>query len=117
MSDGKIEDHFVSDIEYVLTKYLKSETSFGPLLDYDFPIVDGKKILEINIKSSAKPVFYKHLSSNNREKQFQIFYNNEKQFERILDDFYYREGSHKEPITTFEEFLRYSNEHFRKFKA
>ena len=32
----------------------------------------------------------------------------------MLDDFYFRNGSHKEPLETFEEYEKYVNEHFQK---
>lgn len=108
----KFEDLYVDEIEKKLNKTLSSETNFGPLIKYKMRSIDDINILELNIKQCPTPVFYKHLNKKNKIKQFDIFFNNEKVTSRELDDFYYRDGSKKEPIYTFEEFYQYLKNRF-----
>lgn len=123
-TETKFQDKLRSDIEDSLEKFLISEKNFGPLIDYDFPVIDGKTILEINIRRCSRPVFYKHWTKSNKEMNFKIMitgsllnglkYENDKiLFERRLDNFYYRDGSRKRETETFEEFLEYYNVHFQ----
>jgi hypothetical protein len=107
LSDEKFQDYYVSDIENTLEKLLVSDTNFGPLLEYEFRIFDGVFILEINIKRSDFPVFYKHWSKKNKEIEFDIFENGEKITTRKLDYFAYRDGSRKVPVDTFENFYKF----------
>lgn len=116
LSDEKFFDTLRSDLEDSLTKHLHSRTSFGKLLDYEWHEIDGKIILEIIIKSSNSPFFYKHFSKKKTEMVFDIGVtkNNsfELHFQRKIDDFYVREGSRKKLIETMEEFNTYFYDHF-----
>ena len=108
----KFLDIYVDRIEKKLRKVLSSEDNLGPLIEYNLISINEKYILEINIKPSKTPVFYKHLSKKNKPKQFEIFYNNEKISSMELDDFYYRDGSSKIPIRSFENFYIYFKNRF-----
>jgi predicted HTH transcriptional regulator len=121
ISDEKFQDDLRSEIESSLETNLVSETRLGQLIDYDWWIMDGKMILEIVIPSSKTPVFYKNIrrtgKNKGREIKFAICVAENNQLavhdQRFLDDFFIREGSHKSPITTFEEFTVYYSEHFK----
>ena len=113
LSDGKFKDELWSDIEDTLDKYLKSDVLRGPLLDHDFPVIDGVMFLEINVKRSPAPFFYKNLSRNNKEINYEICLDNKIITKRRLDGFYVRNGSRKIPMETFEEFQSYFKEHFQ----
>jgi predicted HTH transcriptional regulator len=123
ISDEKFQDDLRSEIESSLETNLVSETRLGQLIDYDWWVMDGKMILEIVIPSSKTPVFYKNIrragKNKGREIKFAICVGENNQLavhdQRFLDDFFIREGSHKSPITTFEEFTTYYCEHFKKF--
>ena len=107
LSDDKFKDKFRSDIEKTLDKFLASDASFGPLLDFDFPVIDGKMLLEIDVKRSPEPVFYKCLNRNNKETVFEIHINGNEVTRRRLDEFHYRDGSRKRHCETFEEYQDY----------
>ena len=121
ISDDKFQDDLRSEIESSLETNLVSKTRLGQLLDYEWWNIDGKTILEIIIPSSKNPVFYKNIrrTGKNKGKQitFVIGYEEKNNIithdERELDDFFVREGSHKSPITTFEEFTNYYDEYFK----
>lgn len=116
MSDEKFRDKMRSELEESLTKNLSYSTSFGKLLDYVWHAIDGKMILEIIIKSSSQPFFYKHYSKKNTEIIFDVGITRNNSFElhsqRKIDEFYVREGSRKKRIETFEDFTAYYKEHF-----
>ena len=107
LSDDKFKDQFRSDVEKTLDKFLATDASLGPLLDFDFPVIDGKMILEINVKRSPAPVFYKCLNRNNKETVFEICLNGNEVTRRRLDEFHYRDGSRKKHCETFEEYQNY----------
>lgn len=108
----KFEDLYVTEIEKKLSNILACEKYLGDLVNYEMKLINEVHILEINVKSCNKPVFYKHLNKNNKNKQFDIYFNNEKITSREFDDFYYRDGSSKLPINTFEEFYKYMKSKF-----
>ena len=112
LSDDKFKDQFRSDVEKTLDKFLTSDASYGPLLDFDFPVFDGKMILEINVTRCPAPVFYKCLNRNNKETVFEIHLNGNEVTRRRLDEFHYRDGSRKKHCETFEELYSYISQHF-----
>ena len=112
LSFQKFEDELRSDIENVLARLLKSDAELHSLIEYRLWDIDGKEILEIEMKRSPEPVFYKNLSRNQKEIKFEIFSSGSKISERCLDEFYVREGSHKKPYETFEQFRKYMKDHF-----
>ena len=112
LSDEKFMDEFRSDIEKTLDRFLTSTIPIGPLLEFEFPIIEEVRILQITIKNSSFPFFYRTLSKSNKAKIFQIFENGEKITERMLDDFYYSDGSRKVRIETFEQFHKYLKNKF-----
>tara|TARA_B100001540_G_scaffold220588_1_gene194995 strand:+ start:23 stop:781 length:759 start_codon:yes stop_codon:yes gene_type:complete len=114
LSEGKFQDVLRGDIEDVLEKYLKCTKSVVSLLDFNFPEIDGKIILEITIKRSTEPIFFKYLSRNKKERVFPIEIFEGKKTNRKLDYFCYRAGSRKHETETIEEFYAYYNEHFKK---
>ena len=107
LSDDKLKDQFRSDVEKTLDKFLASDASLGPLLDFDFPVIDGKMLLQIDVKRSPAPVFYKCLNRNNKETVFEICLNGNEVTRRRLDEFHYRDGSRKKHCETFEEYQNY----------
>jgi len=113
LSDDKFSDKFRSDVEKTLDKFLASDASFGSLLDFDFPVIDGKMLLQIDVKRSPAPVFYKCLNRNNKETVFEICLNGNEVTRRRLDEFHYRDGSRKRHCETFEEYHEYHNQHFQ----
>ena len=114
LSEGKFQDKFRSDIEDVVEKHLRpAQKSVVSLLDFDFPEIDGKIILEITIKSSSEPIFFKYFTRKNNEMAFPIKIN-DKIKNRRLDEFWYRAGSRKRETHTIEEFYAYYNERFKK---
>tara|TARA_Y100000590_G_scaffold83349_2_gene92885 strand:- start:2320 stop:3081 length:762 start_codon:yes stop_codon:yes gene_type:complete len=112
LSFQKFEDELRTDIENVLARLLKSDAELHRLIEYHLWEIDEKEILEIEIKRSTEPVFYKNLSRNQKEIKFEISTNGNKITERCLDEFFVREGSHKKPYETFEQFRRYLKDHF-----
>ena len=109
---GKFEDLYVTAIEKKLSTILACEKYLGDLIRYEMKLINEVYILEINIKSCQSPVFYKHLNKNNNNKQFDIYFKNERVTSREFDDFYYRNGSSKLPIKTFEEFYKHMKNKF-----
>lgn len=112
LSDVKFMDEFRSDIEKTLDKFLTSDIPIGSLIEFEFPIIEEVLILEITIKKSPSPFFYRSLSKSNKPKIFQIYENGEKITERMLDTFYYRDGSRKIRIETFEQFHKFLKNRF-----
>lgn len=114
LSDMKFKDIYRSDIEKTLDRFLVSDENLGSLIDFNFPVIDGVMILEINITRSDSPVFYKHKSRNNKEINFEIYENGKKLGDRKIDEFYYRDGSRKVRIDTFEEFYTFLQNNFQQ---
>jgi predicted HTH transcriptional regulator len=120
ISDDKFKDKLRTDIEHSLETNLYSKIRLGQLVDYDWWHIDGKIFLEIIIPSAKAPVFYKHLYKTEPDKGKEIMFNltykeghtEMKGPSKKLDEFFVREGSHKSPITTFEEYTAYYNTHF-----
>ena len=119
LSEGKFIDELGMMIIDVLEKFLVSDYPImsaveGPLIDFDFPVINDVTILEVNVKQSPEPFFFKHISKKNKEIEFDIFLKNERIYGRRLDEFYYREGGQKERIHTFHDFYRYYKNRFKK---
>jgi len=114
LSEGKFIDELTMMIIAVLEKFLVSDYPIGQLINFDFPIINDVRILEVNVKQSPEPFFFKHLSKKNKEIEFDIVINNEKVTTRKLDEFYYREGGQKERIETIHEFFKYYKSRFKK---
>ena len=119
LSEGKFIDELTMMIIAVLEKFLVSDYPImsaveGPLIDFDFPVINDVRILEVNVKQSPEPFFFKYISKKNKEIEFDIILNNEKVTTRKLDEFYYREGGQKERIHTFHEFFKYYKSRFQK---
>lgn len=113
LTDQKFMDKFRSDIEDQLEKFLSCSTRLGSLTEYDFPIINGVMILEILIKNSPVPVFY-NFPARNKHIKFQISQNGDMGTSRELDEFHYRNGSHKGHCDTFAEFLEFYRQHFKE---
>ena len=117
-SDGKT--HSFGTFPDLTSDNLYSKIRLGQLVDYDWWHIDGKIFLEIIIPSAKAPVFYKHLYKTEPDKGKEIMFNltykeghtEMKGPSKKLDEFFVREGSHKSPITTFEEYTAYYNTHF-----
>jgi hypothetical protein len=109
-SDGKFKDKLVTQIEGVLEKLLTG--NLGKFLDYNFWKYNEKIFLEIVVKKSTYPVFYRYFSRKGNAKVFQIFYKNNKITDRKLDEFHFRDGSGKKHCETFEEYQEYYEKHF-----
>lgn len=102
LTDTDFFDEYQSDIEKTLDKHLTSDNPLGPLIDYNFPKIDDVTILEMTIRNSPNPVF------SNNPQDYQLYQNGKKVGKnRKLDNFYYRDGSRKKPIETFNEFFKY----------
>jgi len=103
----KFKDIYQDDIEKNLDKYLSCNFIIHKYVHFDYFHILGKDILQISIDPGPSPVFYRNISSNNKPKVYRIYENNEFRTEKVLDEFYYRNGSKKRPITTFEEFYSF----------
>ncbi len=114
LPDEKVEDFLEMDLMTVLTKYLASDEPIAPLLEINFPEIDGVKILEIHIAKSPKPFFFKNLLSGGREIKFNIKFNNESFGQRFLDNFYIRRGGAKIMLEKNQDFYDYSKNRFQK---
>lgn len=101
LTDAKFFDTFQSDIEKTLDKYLISDNPLGPLIDYDFPKIEGVTILEMSIRKSENPVFSK------KSEIFDLYQDGKKVGSTNRDIFYFRDGSRKKPIETFQDFFKY----------
>ena len=108
----KLCDHLGLGIMTTLEKYLASAATLGTLVSVNFPVIRNVTIAEIAIKNSPHPWFYKNLAKNNKEKQFQIFHDDKRAGERILDDFYIRQGNGKKRLDTMREFYEYAKDRF-----
>ena len=105
-------DDLTRDIMATLVKYLTPNAELGQLVFVNFPVIRNVMIAEIAIKKSPHPWFYKNLTKNNKEKQFQIFYDGKQTGERLLDDFYIRRGNGKKRLDTMREFYEYAKDRF-----
>jgi predicted HTH transcriptional regulator len=114
LPDEKFEDFLEMDLMTVLTKYLASDEPIAPLLETNFPEIDGVKILEIHIAKSPKPFFFKNLLSDGREIKFNIKFNNESFGQRFLDNFYIRRGGSKIMLEKNQDFYDYAKNRFQK---
>ena len=116
LSDDKFQDDMITELEDSLEKNLRSRTRLGELLDYEWPEIDGKMILEIIIKSSDFPIFYKYWSKKKTEMIFDVGVIQNNSFkihsQRKVDDFYVRDGSRKKLLETTEAFSTYFYDHF-----
>ena len=101
---GKFKDVYQDNIEKNLDKYLSCDFIIHKYVHFDYFQILGKNILQISIDPGPSPVFYRNISSNNKPKVYRIYENTEFRTEKVLDEFFYRNGSKKLPITTFEEF-------------
>ena len=113
LPDEKVEDFLEMDLMTVLTKYLASDEPIAPLLETNFPEIDGIKILEIHVAKSPKPFFFKNLSGG-REIKFNIKFNNESFGQRFLDSFYIRRGGSKIMLEKNQDFYDYAKNRFQK---
>lgn len=108
LSDSAFSDIFQSDIEKTLDKHLISDNSLGPLIDYGFVTIDGVTILEMVIKNSPNPVFSKNTET------FELYQHGKTVGKTITRDiFYFRDGSRKKPIETFQDFFKYLKDKHR----
>lgn len=106
-SFADFRDDYEMEIRDQIDKYLKTEAELHPLLHFKFPKIDESYILQINIKPSKKPVFYKNLNTNNKEIEFSI----PGLGNRKIDTFAYRTGNDKSYCHTLEEFFHYYKNH------
>lgn len=113
MTDDKLCDKLELDIMYTLNKHLRSDVDIGPLVKINFVIICNAQIVEIVIKQSPSPWFYKHITKKGKSKQYEIHYENEPITKRILDDFYIRRGNGKVLLQTHHEVHDYIKSHYR----
>ena len=100
-----------------LDKYLESEASLGPLVQIRFVYVCSVQLIEVNIKKSPKPWFYRNITKSNKLKQFELHWNNKMLREQIIDDFYIREGGGKKLLQTHKEFYTYAKDRFINYPS
>lgn len=113
MTNDKLCDKFELDIMHTLNKHLKSDVEIGPLVKINFVTICNVQIVEIAIKQSPSPWFFKNIGKNGKQKQYKIQYGNDSVMERILDDFYIRRGNGKVQLQTHEEFHDYVKSHYK----
>ena len=112
-SNDKLCDILEKQLMDALSKHLRSRTSLGPLMSVDFPTVRGIQIMQVKIKKSPLPWFFKNLTRSNKEEQFQIQSGGKTTDQRRMDDFYIREGNSKKRLETHQEFYEYAKDHFK----
>lgn len=110
-TDQKFQDKYRGDIEDKLEAHLSSTVRLGSLYEFEFPTLHGVTVLEILVKKSSAPVFYSD-PPRNKHSGFQVSLSGKNYPTRELDEFHYRNGSHKNHCDTFEEFLRYYEQNF-----
>lgn len=96
-----------------LDKYLHAEMSLGELVSVEIVSVRKIQLVEVRIKKSPVPWFYRHISKNGKIKQFGICINGEQVQQRALDDFYIRQGNGKKLLDTHEKFYTYLKAHYQ----
>ncbi len=112
MTDLAFQDEYRSNIEDQLNRFLDCTEPVNSQLEFDFPKINGVMLCEITIKRSTAPVFYSN-PPRNKHRKFRVMDNGESQGNRELDEFHYRQGSSKENCSTFSEFFRYYEDHFK----
>ena len=110
----KLCDYLAMAIMDALEKHLASSAPLGPLVSVNFKDVRDKKIAEILISPSSEPWFYRHTSSRNKLKIFNIKYGDENYKSQKLDYFYIRRGASKKLLETHEEFYNYAKRRFTR---
>ena len=113
LTPDKICDMLERRIMLSLNKYLESEANIGPLVQIKFVDVCDVTIIEVKIKRSPKPWFYRNISKSNKPKQFELHCDNEVLREQMIDDFYIRDGGGKKLLQTHKEFYTYAKNRFR----
>ena len=106
LSNDKLCDKLEIKIMDSLEKYLKSNISLGPLIKITFHKIFNIQFIEIMIKKSPQPWFFKNMK-NGKEVSFDIHRNDGTVDKRRLDDFYIRRGGSKKRLETHEEFYDY----------
>ena len=109
----KLCDMLELRIMSALEKHLVSDAALGPLVTVSFPRIRGVVIVEIAMKKSPHPWFYRHMTKKNKAKQFQILDGEEPAGSRALDDFYIRQGNSKKRLDTMREFYEYAKTRFK----
>lgn len=107
LTNGELCDILHRNVLDALEKYLRSDSDLGSLVDIDFPLICGIQIMQITVKSSPHPWFFKNLSRSNKEKEFQVIFDGGVFDRRKLDDFYIRRGNAKTRLTTAEDLYNY----------
>lgn len=113
MTNDKLCDKLELDIMYTLNRYLRSDVDIGPLVKINFITICNAQIIEIVIKQSPSPWFYKHITKNGKLKQYELRYENEPITKRVLDDFYIRRGNGKVLLQTHKEIYDYTKSHYK----
>ena len=116
-SNDHLGDLLKMEIIDSLDKHLSSEASIGSLVDIEIVRVRGTQIVEIKIRRSPEPWFYRHVAKSGKPLQFELHARGKRIQQRILDDFYIRHGNKKKMLQTQEEFYTYVKTHFRKLVA
>ncbi|MDI1495634.1 MAG: hypothetical protein K8823_942 [Cenarchaeum symbiont of Oopsacas minuta] len=106
LSNDKLCDKLGINIMDSLEKYLKSNISLGPLIKIIFREIFNIQFIEIIIKKSPQPWFFKNMR-NGKEVLFDIHRNDGTVDKRRLDEFYIRSGGSKKRLETHEEFHNY----------
>ena len=110
-TNDKLCDELERKIMDSLYKHLESTAQMGQLVKIHFVDIDDVQIVEIEIKPSPQPWFFKHITKKNKPKQFDLCFDDEKT-SRSLDDFYIRFGGAKKLLETHSEFYKYAKSHF-----
>ena len=94
-----------------LNKYLTSVIPIGKLLTFDFIDIQNVRILEIKIKKSSKPWFYRNLAKGNKPLEFVALNKNGEK--RCVEDFYIRNVGGKKLIPLNSDVYIYSQTRFK----
>ena len=112
---NKTKDKQCDDLERrimdSIEKHLDSRESIGSLIEIKFPIIHNVQIVEIAIKQSPRPWFFKH-GKNNRPEEFELRLRGEIVRKQRIDSFYIRRGGSKKLLETYREFYDYTTAHF-----
>lgn len=117
LPNDKLCDILTRNIMAALDKYLESDASLGPLIQVRFIRICGVQIVEIRIRKSPKPWFYKNLAKNGKEKVFEIKSQDGVVAQRRMDDFYIRVGESKKLLETHKQVYQYIRNNFTAYPS
>ena len=115
LSNEKLCDKLEIMIMDTLEKYLISDMQLGSLIKINFINILNIQIIEIAIKKSSQPWFFRNISKN-KEIKFELCINEKTIGQRYMDDFYIRRGGSKKLLETHKEFYDYAKNRFINIK-